>query len=570
MTSLGIIASSFSASEVLNWISSLESEWLILFDNADGSPELVEKFLPSGNKGNILITSRNPALRRITTNKSSMEVIEMSEETAVDLLLNTSGINWDYNEHMEEAKIIVKKLHYLPLAIDMAGAYITEAHIDFSDFINIYDRYRPKILNHEKFKGVSGYNRTVYKTWEISFKKIFEMSISNEIEDSKAVAKYAIILINICAFFHYENISKSIFERAANYFKENKKLYSYEGIPSYLPSMDVSILNMDELRNWNEWIFTESIELLISFSLIIKNTTKSLYNLHPLIQTYCQDRLSVNEKQLWVLNARAIIVSSVSSKNVMVNNIYENHILSHTMQNMLHDDNIIKSMYYNDIFNILADILKKNYKYKMGEEYRLKIIQKYMEKLVGLQPTFNDSLLSMKNKYLNTKKQVYDAILPDTLRNMNNLASSYVNLGKHRDAEQLRIEVFNLQKRVLGNEHPDTLQSMNDLANSFKNLGKHRHAEQLRIEVLDLQKRILGNEHPDTLLSMNNLAWSYVDLGKHIDAEHLRIEVLNLQKRILGDEHPDTLWSMHDLASSYANLGKHIDAEHLRIEVLDL
>ncbi|KAF8996968.1 P-loop containing nucleoside triphosphate hydrolase protein [Cyathus striatus] len=76
----GTYASSFSSAVVLKWISNVKSEWLMIFDNADGSPELIEKFLPPGNVGNIVITSRNPALKRITTHKNSLEVSEMSEE----------------------------------------------------------------------------------------------------------------------------------------------------------------------------------------------------------------------------------------------------------------------------------------------------------------------------------------------------------------------------------------------------------------------------------------------------------------------------------------------------------
>ncbi|KAF8998218.1 hypothetical protein BDQ17DRAFT_1428513 [Cyathus striatus] len=40
----GTYASSFSSATVLNWISNLKFEWLMIFDNADGSSELVEKF----------------------------------------------------------------------------------------------------------------------------------------------------------------------------------------------------------------------------------------------------------------------------------------------------------------------------------------------------------------------------------------------------------------------------------------------------------------------------------------------------------------------------------------------
>ncbi|KIK01705.1 hypothetical protein K443DRAFT_6753 [Laccaria amethystina LaAM-08-1] len=42
---------SVSSQLALLWIASLQSEWLLVFDNADGAPEVVEKFVPSGSKG---------------------------------------------------------------------------------------------------------------------------------------------------------------------------------------------------------------------------------------------------------------------------------------------------------------------------------------------------------------------------------------------------------------------------------------------------------------------------------------------------------------------------------------
>ena len=54
-----------SAELVLQWISSIQEEWLIVFDNAnDPSPEAVAKFILPGNRGNVLITSRNCWMRR--------------------------------------------------------------------------------------------------------------------------------------------------------------------------------------------------------------------------------------------------------------------------------------------------------------------------------------------------------------------------------------------------------------------------------------------------------------------------------------------------------------------------
>ena len=49
-----------SVESVLQWISCIQEEWLIVFYNADDPPpEMVAKFIPPGSRGNILITSRN-------------------------------------------------------------------------------------------------------------------------------------------------------------------------------------------------------------------------------------------------------------------------------------------------------------------------------------------------------------------------------------------------------------------------------------------------------------------------------------------------------------------------------
>src|SRR5277367_4098784 len=49
---------------VIHWLSELDSNWLLIFDNADGKPNMISKSLPPGKLGNVLITSRNPDMKR--------------------------------------------------------------------------------------------------------------------------------------------------------------------------------------------------------------------------------------------------------------------------------------------------------------------------------------------------------------------------------------------------------------------------------------------------------------------------------------------------------------------------
>jgi hypothetical protein len=61
---------------------------------------------------------------------------------------------------------------------------------------------------------------------------------------------------------------------------------------------------------------------------------------------------------------------------------------------------------------------------------------------------------------------------------------------------------------VLGEEHLDTLTSMANLASTYSNQGRWKEAEELEVQVMETRKRVLGEEHPSTLTSMNNLAFT--------------------------------------------------------------
>jgi Tetratricopeptide repeat len=59
---------------------------------------------------------------------------------------------------------------------------------------------------------------------------------------------------------------------------------------------------------------------------------------------------------------------------------------------------------------------------------------------------------------------------------MANLASTYRNQGRWKEAEKLEAQVMEMRKRVLGEEHPDTLTSMNNLAFTWKGKGHNDKA----------------------------------------------------------------------------------------------
>jgi tetratricopeptide (TPR) repeat protein len=117
--------------------------------------------------------------------------------------------------------------------------------------------------------------------------------------------------------------------------------------------------------------------------------------------------------------------------------------------------------------------------------------------------------------------------------------------------------------RVFGGEHPSTLTSMANLASTYRNQGRWKEAEELFVQVMEMSSRELGAEHPDTLRSMANLASTFGNQGRWKEAEELFVQVMEMSSRMLGAEHPDTLTSMANLASTFGNQGRLKEAEEL-------
>ena len=131
-----------SPESALHWIGSLEENYIMVFDNADVlSPAELESYFPPGRGGNILITSHNSTMRNLTSPENSLEVGEMEENDAIELLLKASYLEPSSMEFQSEASRVVKELFCLPLAVDQAGAYIASGATTIGDYLGKYSEH---------------------------------------------------------------------------------------------------------------------------------------------------------------------------------------------------------------------------------------------------------------------------------------------------------------------------------------------------------------------------------------------------------------------------------------------
>ena len=340
-----------SAASVLKWISQ-KSNWLMIYDNADGGYQVVEKFIPPGNGGNILMTSKNFELMRIT--KDSVEVCEMGEEEALSLLSNSARLH----DTSELAKQLVSYLGGIPLAIDQAGAYIMTCKCPLDDYLKLYTKNQDKLMSNPSFEGASGYGSSTYGTWEISMKEI-EVRDSNKMKYKVRAAQSAITLYKIFAFLHRENIPEEMFRNAAcNYKKRNIKKEKWLGLPLSVTILDSKTLFLDGKGEWDEISFQEGIQVLQSFALI--RSSGKMYSIHPLVQSWCRNRISQMEINRQLILTRALLACSVELDFEVDNYKFCRLLAPHIRRN---NDDVeqLKSgnVYYDDLFERFARVFHK-------------------------------------------------------------------------------------------------------------------------------------------------------------------------------------------------------------------
>ena len=135
----------------------------MIYDGADGHYQTVEKFLPPG-RGNILITSRNVGLKRITL--TSLKVLHMVEEEAASLLLKLASLSDSASDHVSNylARKLASELGGIPLALDQAGAYMLTSQLGIAHYLELYTAHKHELMSNPEFKGASDYDRTTYGT----------------------------------------------------------------------------------------------------------------------------------------------------------------------------------------------------------------------------------------------------------------------------------------------------------------------------------------------------------------------------------------------------------------------
>jgi hypothetical protein len=150
-----------SVEESLEALANTKDRWLLVLDNADDPEFDYATYIPSGNQGAVIMTSRIPACSQYSTLPA--EALEgLDQKYSTQLLLKAARVpeeSWHSCDRQVQA--IVGLLGSHTLALIQAGAYIAEGYCRLDQYAQRYKRLRERLLKHYPKQQQSRYRHVM-------------------------------------------------------------------------------------------------------------------------------------------------------------------------------------------------------------------------------------------------------------------------------------------------------------------------------------------------------------------------------------------------------------------------
>ncbi|KAF2725921.1 hypothetical protein K431DRAFT_214502 [Polychaeton citri CBS 116435] len=445
------------------WLrDSSKGRWLIVLDNVDDADFLLDPVVVAGgaqarrrridcipvcDHGSVLITTRSKIeALKLVYDSNMIDVLPMDQGDAEALLEKKFG---KLGSQAEKRQLITA-LDRIPLALTQAAAFIKKRapRCSVQQYCEEMERSRTSRTSllrqglHLPSRDVEA-NNSVLLTWQISFEHVYR------------TRRTAAELLSLMSFY----------DRLA--------------IPEILLYGHVD--NEEAESSYSKHDFEEDIATLSSFSFVSITANNDSWEMHRLVQ---------DATQVW-----------------------------------LEDQGRLGKFLGRSVHNLYRSFPRGSYE----NWSRCRILFPHI-------------------KCAAEQKPAHWAVLSEWASVMCDSAWYALQQGNFVDALAMAESSTEIRLEQLGVEHPDTLSSMNNLASTYRNQGRWKEAEQLDAKVVETRSAVLGAEHPDTLTSMNNLASTYYDQNRWTESEELQLQVVDGCKKSLGPQHPYTLSAVSNLA----------------------
>jgi tetratricopeptide (TPR) repeat protein len=587
--------------EVLHVLASTRDRWLLILDNADDPQLDYAAYIPSGNRGAILMTSRVPECQQYST--IAPEVLETLDRTqSVQLLLKAARIpEVSWSTHTAHANEIVNLLASHTLALIQAGAYVAGGYCSLQEYPKKLLQQRESLLKHHPNQQQSRY-RNVYSTFEAS------IDVLNDSHDE--AGKDALSLLAMLSMLHTSTFPMKLFhdtwigarqllhlgllekdevqhthktQRSRRFRFNWGRAKQVAPSPEARRTFDIAQEHISqlpgflgtELKEWDNHRLKKASLLLVSLSLVtqeVSNEGDGL-SMHTLTHAWAKDRMSEQgQRQAWIQAACVCVLSLVASK---LWRTFRTELRPHVQA--LTSPRLDRFFAYGPRSFMLPLMVQCGWCLHMvGEREGLRNLLDDIYHYLGTTPwdlpkeqTHLWRLAATASVYSrNTKLAIFllehitkvdeRSMIPNhtsQLFSRFDLARAYTDNGESERAEAV-LEALIATCKTVSNQDM-ILMSQIELNRAYNVTRQSKKAVKLLERVVEEQSHVEGRESEHAKLrSQHGLGAAYIGNGQMKEAIVLLEHVVTSYEAILDEKHDDRLTSQYDLARAYKEDGK--------------
>ncbi len=545
---------------------------LIVFDNLE-SVDTIRDYLPeSSSNPHILVTSRSEQ-----PEFTDVKLELLDDEQSLLMLLQEAKTQPKNQEEESATREIVAALGGLPLALELAGAYLAHRPIGWCAYRNLL-RENLKQALPTQLASLTRHEADLFKTLVVSEQDIDEEPLLGEVLDLLTWSSSSPMSLRLMALQPaklYGALGLGVALRLLQQIPDSER-YAVHRLVQEVRRQDRPLVQRNDWAN-------EIMQRLGDWFEAIRKDFREL----PVFE------LEFDHLRAWQVHAE--LFSPIASVRLLWLQAYPAHhrgrydealrIVQKALAvygNQSSGHTSLKANLLDDIASCSASLGDYRSALELGKQAldmrRGLLGDKHddvafsLSNLSSVNASLGDysSALELGKQALEMRRELLGVKHTDVAFSLSNLASYHAQRRDYPRALELSQQALEMRRELLGNKHPDVATSLSNLANRHENIGDYPRALELSQQALEMRRELLGNKHPDVANSLSNLASCYSSLCIYPRALELGQQALEMQRELLGEKHPYVASSLGNLAGCHAELGNHSRALELGQQALDM
>lgn len=470
------------------------SDCLLIFDNLDRFDSIADYLPDLQANPHILVTSRYDF-----ADFPPIPLDPLSDEDAYRLLVQEAGSEPNTDAGLAAAQGIAHELGGLPLALELAGAYLRHRQLGWERYYALLQENPRAALKGRFLSSFTKHEADLYATLKISDYVFDEEPLLRDIVD----------------------------------------LLTWSGAaPMNLALMSALLAVKSETELFTALALGESLRLLV------KSPKGDGYALHRLVSQVRREEIPLEQRPLWISDICQRLgdwfqpiredFSQLAAYEAQLDHLraWQQNASPHATQ---HASRLLwlqaYPSYHRGRYLEIKELVEKALKVFADSQCEDRGLEAHLYNDLGF--AYNQSrdrwkALEYAERALAIRQGVYEEEHPDIAMSLNNVGNSYGELGESRRALEYQERALAIWQKLYGEEHPETAVALHNVGNSYGELGEPRKDLYYTERALVIHKKVLGDLHPDTVRTLIGKTIALDKLGRVFEAFSLLDKTLQM------------------------------------------